>query len=180
LAKRKRLGLLVSAFARIASRFPAASLLMVGPDEGWESRLRSQSRSLGLEGRVTFTGLLSDEDKLAALEAATLFVSPGIGEGFPIAVLEAMACRLPVVVNESVPEIAPSEAAILVPAQEGALAEAMAALLEDGPRRARMGARGRELVATHYTWTRIAARLDDIYRRVVEEAGGRIAGSSEC
>ena len=180
LTERKRVDLLVSAFARVAQQIRGVRLLIVGPDEGWLGRLKAQSRSLGVGPLVTFTGMLTGEMKQAALEASSLFVLPGAGEGFPIAVLEAMACRLPVIVTEAVSGIAPSEGAVVVPPREGSLAEAMVPLLEDGAQRTWMGGRGRQLVAAGYTWTKIAARVVDVYRQVAQRMESRMSRSPQC
>ena len=58
---------------------------------------------LGLTGKVTFTGLVSREDVYQLLSNIDLLLSTSRGEGLPIAVLEAMACRCPVILSDIAP-----------------------------------------------------------------------------
>jgi len=80
LHERKGLQFLIPAFADAAQSAPGARLLIVGPDEGKRAALDAQIEQLDLSGRVIFTGLLTGEDKLAALAVADLFTLPAIGE----------------------------------------------------------------------------------------------------
>jgi glycosyltransferase involved in cell wall biosynthesis len=173
LAERKRIPLLVSAFARVLDRGARARLVVAGPDEGAEAALRRMVCAFSLEGRVTFTGLLEGKDRIAALRSADVFVLPAAGEGASIAALEAAACGLPLILTEVgiVPEEVEAESAMVVGPMVEDMANAMRRLLDDRPLRERMGRRGRELVGAEYTWTRIAARVVGVYQEVIRRAG---------
>ena len=82
---------------------------------------------------MIFTGLLTGEDKLAALAAADLFALPAVGEGFSMAVLEAMACGLPVLLTPgcNFPEVVDAGAGMVVAREVPALSEGLRALLTD-------------------------------------------------
>jgi glycosyltransferase involved in cell wall biosynthesis len=170
LTERKGVHLLLSAFAEVVRRLPEAQLLIVGPDEGLLPALRSRARTSGIEGRVRFAGLMTGSDRLSALQAADVFVLPATGEGFSIAALEALACGLPVVITEgcNFPEAATAGAGLIVPTAVGPLADALLRLMQDAPLRAQMSERGRELIASSYTWPRVAGRMDEVYRTVLE------------
>ncbi len=100
---KKGCDLLVDAFAQVAGRDPALHLVMAGPDsDGLEARLISQVRSLGLEQRVTFTGMLRGTAKWGALRAAEVFVLPSHQENFGVAVAEALAMGTPALVSNQV------------------------------------------------------------------------------
>jgi glycosyltransferase involved in cell wall biosynthesis len=74
--------------------------------------LQKRVVELGLESRVTFTGTLSGDDKWGALHAAEALVLPSRSDGFPVTVLEAMACGVPVLLSNTVniwPQVVESE-----------------------------------------------------------------------
>lgn len=97
LHEKKGCDLLIEAFRRVTS---SLHLVFAGPcaDAALEADLRSRANGL----RVTFTGPLYDEDKWAALAAAEVFVLPSHQENFGIAVAEALASGVPVLVSKRV------------------------------------------------------------------------------
>ena len=175
LEERKGLGLLIPAFADAARAAPGARLLLVGPDGSAGARLRARVEACHLADRVTFTGWLAGDDRLAALAAADLFVLPAVGEGFSMATLEAMASGVPVLLTPDChfPEVADAGAGLVVPRDAAALSAALRALLTDADRRASMGRRARELVQSRYTWPQIAARLARVYEHVITRRHAR-------
>ena len=166
----KGLDILSRSFSAIARRFPDTVLLVAGPDEeGGRDEMKSLLRTTGVLDRAVFTGMLTGEDKLAALSCADIFVLPSYSEGFSIAILEAMAARLPVVITEgcNFPEVAEHGAGFVVEASETPVAEAISALLSDDALRVHMGQRGRKLVTERYTWQETASTIADLYRSLV-------------
>ncbi len=147
-------------------------LIAAGPDEGGhEAEAKRLSAELGVAGRVCFTGPLHGDDKLAALAGAELFVLPSFSEGFSVAVLEAAAASLPVMLTPqcNFPELAKAGAAIEVsPDVAGCLAGLRRILgLAEAERQA-MGERGRELVARNYAWPVIAEQMIRVYHWLIE------------
>ncbi len=171
----KGLDALARGFAAIAGRFPDAALLVAGPDiDGSRGRMASILREAGVLERAVFPGMLTGNDKLAALRRAGLFVLSSYSEGFSVAVIEALACGLPVVISEEccLPEVAESEAGFVVGAAGDQVAGAMSALLSDDGLRARMGRNGRKLVEQRYTWESVAQSVANAYRAVVDRGVG--------
>jgi glycosyltransferase involved in cell wall biosynthesis len=138
--------------------------------------------ALGIGDRVRFTGHIADrEPYLAALAATDLFVSASPAEGFPKAVLDAMAVGLPVVAVPAgqLAELTGSDATSAGPAihpvpagDPSALAEAILGLRADPARAARLRAAGRAFVSAH-TMPAEAGRLA---RVLVAAAAGRSRG----
>ena len=175
----KGLDILARGFGDIARRFPDAVLLMVGPDEeGGRQGMETILRSEGVLDRAVFTGMLTGEDKLAAMACADVFALPSYSEGFSIAILEAMAVRLPVVITEgcNFPEVAEHSAGFVVEAADAPVSEAIDALLSDDDLRVRMGEHGRKLVAERYTWRAAASAIAALYRGLVGDGKSEAAG----
>lgn len=156
--------------------------VLVGEGE-LRGELEGLARRLGLGGRVVFAG--AQPDVLPFLEAADVFVLPSLWEGFPVAVMEAMARGLPVVASRAggVPELVEEgRTGLLVPpADAPALAEALSALARDPEMRRRFGRAGRERVAG-FTVERMCREVGEIYLRLLSKVpaspGGGSFGSS--
>ena len=167
---KKGLDILARSFSAITRRFPDSILLVAGPDEeGTRQNMESILRSEGILDRTVFTGLLTGEDKLAAIACADVFVLSSYSDVLGIAVLEALAARLAVVITEGCefPEVAEHGAGFVVQASETPVSEAISALLSDDALRAHMGQRGRKLVTERYTWQATASTLTDLYKSLV-------------
>src|SRR5262249_31342094 len=105
---KKGLDLLLPAWSRLKPHRPDWELLVVGPDEGgYRATVEGLIRKLDLNVCVTLTGPVTGPSKLALLRSADVFVLPSYSEGVPVAVLEAMACRVPAVVTResNIPEL---------------------------------------------------------------------------
>jgi glycosyltransferase involved in cell wall biosynthesis len=169
----KGLDLLVRAFAQIAQRFGDAHLVLAGPDyEGFGGVLAETLRGCGLTNRVTFSGLLSEADKIAALADADVLVLSSYTEAFGIALLEGMASGLPVVVTDRAalaPVIRDAGAGIVVQADDKALAEALRLLLADADLRRVLGRRGRRLVETRFSWGESARAFARLYEALANK-----------
>jgi len=94
--------LLIEAFAHISHSDPRLHLVFVGPDDGWQKRLRKRIVKLGLEDNVTWTGMLTGDMKWGAYNAAEVLVLPSHSESFGFVVAEAMACGVPVLISDKV------------------------------------------------------------------------------
>jgi glycosyltransferase involved in cell wall biosynthesis len=88
--------LIIRALPLLHREFPGISLDVVG-DGAAVADLKALSASLSMEGSVRFCGSVSHGHVLELLRSADLFCFPSASEGFPKAVLEALACGLPVV-----------------------------------------------------------------------------------
>ena len=82
-----------------------------------------------------------------------------------MAVLEALASRLPVVLSPAChfPEVESAGAGLVVPLDPGSIGEALARIVGDRALRERMGLAGRRLVEDHYTWGRVVELMAQVY-----------------
>ncbi len=121
---------------------------------------------------------IDDAALLEAYQGASIFAYAPHGEPFGLAVLEAMACALPVVavaqggVMESVQDGATG---YLVPRNEALLAEAISRLLGDEATARRLGQAGREVVQQRWTWEAAAERLERHLRQAACPGGRTVA-----
>jgi glycosyltransferase involved in cell wall biosynthesis len=105
--EKKGCDLIVEAIAQLREQQgerPRHHLVLAGPvsDISYARRLRERVARLGLSESVTWTGMLTGDRKWGAFRAADVFVLPSHQENFGIAVVEAMACGLPVLISRSV------------------------------------------------------------------------------
>ena len=100
---KKGCDLLIEAFAAVAKKNPALHLVVAGPDQtGWQATLQERARVLGLAERITWPGMLSGDLKWGAIRAAEAFILPSHQENFGLAVVEALACGVPVLLSDKV------------------------------------------------------------------------------
>ena len=97
LVHQKGFDILIRSYAAVAEQFPGWTLRIYG-DGPERSGLEELIRQMRLEDRVELAG--SRPDITSALVEATLFVLPSRYEGYPNALLEALACGLPVVASD--------------------------------------------------------------------------------
>lgn len=173
--RKKGLDLLAKAFGAIARDRADLHLVIAGPDEtGYKADVESLLYEEGVLDKVTFTGMIRGNDKLAMLARADIFVLSSYSEGFSMSLLEALACGLPLVVTHecNFPEVAEAGAGITIRPDVTELRDALSGLLDDAMLRKRMGEAARQLVADSFTWDSVAGKMVDLYDQVL--SGGTI------
>jgi phosphatidylinositol alpha-mannosyltransferase len=164
---RKGLAVLLDALPRLAEAVPDVRLLVAGPGDVDETR---RSIPKPLRDRVELLGLVSEEVKPRVFHSVDLYCAPNTGqESFGIILLEAMAADTPVVASDIDAfrrVLDDGRAGRLFPVGDpAALADALAALLEDAPARAELTRRGREVVHV-YDWPVVTAAIVQVYEAV--------------
>ncbi|MEA2337679.1 MAG: hypothetical protein QOE82_1686 [Thermoanaerobaculia bacterium] len=155
----KGFDILIDAFARVASAHPAWRLRICG--DGRE-RVALQEMALRSGAPIEIAGATSDP--FSEFAAAAIFALPSRSESFPVALLEAMACGLPVVASScsaGVREIVRDgvDGLLVEPRNASALAEALKQLMSDAAERVRLGAGGTE-VTSRFSMAEASARWD--------------------
>lgn len=118
---------------------------------------------------IRFAGLLSERERVQALEAATVVVCPSPYESLSLLALEAMAVGTPVLVNARsavLVEHCVNSNAGLWYADRDEFVECLKLLVRDSRLRETMGRNGREYVRTNYRWDVVLARYERIFARV--------------
>jgi len=150
-------------------RLAGVRLVVVG-DGPQEPALRAQIAELGLGERVTLAG--RQDNVLPWLRALDVFVLPSTeNEGLPQALMQAMACALPVVTTAAgaIPELVRGgENGLVVPAgNPAALAEAIARLFDDRALAGRLAAAGRREVEQKHTQAAMLDAMEGIFRGAI-------------
>jgi glycosyltransferase involved in cell wall biosynthesis len=152
---------------------PAWELWCVGRDDGIGRELAARAESAGIGTRIRWLGARADVPDLLA--AADVGVLASHEEGFPNAVVEAMAAGLPVVATKvgGMPEAIVDEVTgILVPPRDvTALGAALGSLASDPDLRARMGDAGRARIAANFTLSICADAYARVYRDLSKDRG---------
>ena len=159
---------------RAAARLePGQGRLAIVGNGALAEAVRSEIERLDVGERVRwfpFEGAMGRY--LAALD---VFVLPSAWEAFPISLLEAMACAVPVVatdvggVREAVGNGVTGR--LVAPGDEAALAAALAELLGDGDLRSRMGAAGERVYSERYRVATMVDSVEALYRELLEDGG---------
>jgi glycosyltransferase involved in cell wall biosynthesis len=150
-------------------------LVFAGPDEeNYQARLLQEAETLGCTARVHFTGLLPHQEILQAFADSDLLVMPSAMESFGMAVVEALAAGLPVLVSENVPIgrwVERSGAGHMVPMEVDALVHSAKSMLSDRSGLEQMGRRGRTLAREQFDISNVAqvalSHYDSIVRKGV-------------
>jgi len=182
LVPRKGIDTVLEALPAISAAVPGVRYLIAGEGKD-RPRLEALARQLGVAPLVRFLGAVPDQDVVALMHLADVFLMPAREErpdveGFGLVFLEANACGTPVIGSTSggiSDAVQDGRTGLLVPPQApGPLAEAAIRLLNDPDLARRMGETGRARVLAEGTWTRMVDRLSDSMARLpaVTEAAG--------
>ena len=171
LDQKKGLDLLLPAFASLRRQVNDVALVLGGAGEtAFVAGLRQMTRTLGIEQDVIWTGFIDGDRKLGALAGSTVFVLPSYSENFGIAVVEAMACGLPVVVSDQVAvhrEIAAAGAGVVVPCKPQDLGGAILRLLSQ-PEVCKQMARSGIDLAGRFSTAVVTERLLQAYHALID------------
>ena len=166
---RKGFDILTDALARLAADRPGLRLLVAGP--GDEAELVERLPAV-LREKVTFLGRVSEDDKARMLRSVDVYCAPNTGgESFGMILTEAMAAGTAVLASDldAFRRVLDNGSAgvLFRTGDPVSLAAELGPLLDDAPRRARLAARGSEVVAS-YDWPVVAARVVEVYSSAIE------------
>lgn len=170
----KGLDILVESFKKLAAIYDDLYLVIAGPDtDGYGKRVKKWLKDAGLLERSVFTGMLTGRDKHEAFVDAEVFVLSSYSENFGIAVVEAMACGIPVVTSDKVGvsrEIERNRAGIIVKTDPESLFIGIKSLLDKEELRREVAKNGRKLVEEYYDIDKVADMMIKTYQEVLRNA----------
>jgi glycosyltransferase involved in cell wall biosynthesis len=164
LTEQKGITYLIQAAALLKSRYPAVRFVVVGGGP-LEEPLRREAEACGVASTIHFTGWRRDVPEWLA--SFDVWVMSSLWEAMPVALLEAMEARLPLVVTDvgqnSVIVRAEREAMVVPPRDPAAIAAAVGRLLDDPPFASALAAAAQERVRAAYSMEQMVRRYEAFY-----------------
>ncbi len=169
---KKGVHLLLDAVAQLAKIHPRIGLLVaaIAQDREYEAQIRARAISDDLKNCSAVTTKYTGDRGKLLFNAADVFVLPSHQEGFSIAIVEAMAYGLPIVITEPchmsfVRDIRGGE---VVPVTLEGIMNGLLHVIEAGSQgRAEMGMNGRKWVENNCSWENVGKQLEFMYKEVV-------------
>lgn len=168
---------LLDAFAILCEKHTDTNIHLEIIGEGSsENDLKKKVTDLKLESKVHFLGRVDNNLVPIKLNNFDIYValSRWHSESFGVAIVEAQACEIPVVVSNKggLPEVVNHKITGYVVPSDNAeeAAKAITLLLEDEDLRKKMGQHGRERVVEHYDWQKNVDLMEEEYKKVLVEA----------
>lgn len=166
----KNLGMLLSAFQRVAAQMPEARLVIGGDMSG--TNFVGQAMARGLAEVVKFTGAVPHPDLPALFQIASIYALSSNYEGLPRVLVEAGAAGLPVVSTDAAgvaDVIVDGLTGLIVPINDApTMAEALLSLLRDPARRKEIAARTQAHIRNHFDEDSLHHRWVEMWLRAAE------------
>jgi glycosyltransferase involved in cell wall biosynthesis len=171
--KSKGIDFALDAFAKLSREFSDVVFAVCGADDGFLKQCRELASRLGVRDRVRFTGLLGDEEKLAAYHDSDLFVHVveymgGVG----LVPLEAILCGTPVIVSAGCGEVVKdAECGYVVEYRDvEGLKETIEHAFTNPDEGREMVRKGREYIERNLSWNVTIGRIERVYSRCIAQA----------
>ncbi len=163
----KNIETLLHAFSFLLADHPDVSLVLAGPNNVFQERLKAEAEEIAIpDDRIFFTGFISDEELTWLYKNASAYVLPSKVEGFGIPPLEALKLGTPVAASRAscIPEILGEAAVYFHPEDIESLVEAIESLLTNSDLRTKTLAKSHEVLA-RYKWKDAATQVLQIYKK---------------
>ena len=167
LIQRKGVNYLLQAFAKL--RMEKEAVLTIAGTGNLNDVLKKQTDELCLTDSVYFLGELRGKDLLKAYQSANVFVLPSLNEGMSNALLEAMACGLPVIVTDTggTKELVSANGIIVEKKSADALYNALLKLSTSPDQCIEMGKKSRK-IAENMSWNNMAEQYYELYQATLK------------
>jgi glycosyltransferase involved in cell wall biosynthesis len=180
MSRQKGYEFLVEAIPVVRLKYPRARFVLVGKGL-LRKELEEQAKSLGVQDALVFAGIRNDVP--AVLNCFEVFVLPSLWEGFGVAIIEALACGVPVIASRvgGIPEIIENgvDGLLVPPARPRPLAESVIRLLDNPTLRRDMIYRGLRKAVEQFSVSRMAQTMTNLYGRTFHRASPRNRGVSQ-
>ncbi|OGX18889.1 MAG: hypothetical protein A3K83_01075 [Omnitrophica WOR_2 bacterium RBG_13_44_8b] len=172
---RKNLGRLIKAYCRIKKEDNIKhKLVIAGPPGRLNRDTLDLLRKPEFKSEIVFLGQAASEQLLYLYNASSLFIYPSLYEGFGLPVIEAMACRVPVITsdNSSLREIAGDSALLVDPYDIEKIIGAIRILLKNDYLRSNLIDRGLAKIR-EFSWEKAAQEAIFLYKEAAAQSDFR-------
>lgn len=165
--------LLLRAFAIVYEKSEIKPVLDIYGNGYLLDELKKLSSDLGISDSVEFHGVIANEKLPEVLQKMDVFVNCSVKESFGVALVEAMACGIPVVATDTVGfrEVVEDGVTgiVLKDRKPETMAQALMKLLGDADLRERLGKAGRKRVLDNYDWEKNVTVMEELFKKVVAQ-----------
>ncbi|NJF24671.1 glycosyltransferase family 4 protein [Thermococcus sp. Bubb.Bath] len=172
LTKRKRIHVIPKVAKRIKEEYGENVTFLIIGDGPERSNIERLIREYNVGDIVKLLGRQPREKIKEYLGASDVYLSPTVYEAFGIAVLEALACGVPVVANNhgGIGEIVEHGRTGLLSQNDQGLIQNLVALIDDENMREEMGKNARKGVEDRFSWEAVVPRVLEVYERTMNQA----------
>lgn len=181
LDKQKNIASVIKALKLLRDRYPTIVYHIVGMGHD-EKNLRKEVRALELDDYVVFHGYVKPERIPSLLKSCDIFILPSLIEGLPSAVLEAMACGIPVILGYTCYDYANwlvnQERAILVTGEPKTVADAIVRVMSDNKLERKLVLNALDYVRKYHNSSSAKVHFTKIVRELLSNSGGHLRVSA--
>ncbi|MBF2057337.1 MAG: glycosyltransferase [Cyanobacterium sp. T60_A2020_053] len=168
--EKKGLDFLVNALGKLSLDF---RLIIAGSGEpDYEDKIKNLITSNNLKNKVIWAGFVEGELKNTLLQGSDLFALTSYSENFGIAVLEALASGLPVVITPGIAlssMVKDNDLGYICDLDIDSIYLAITRALSNPEKLEDMSRRGRKFIQKNYSWDKIAKDLVDVYKEIIKD-----------
>ncbi|MEO4004814.1 glycosyltransferase family 4 protein [Flavobacterium sp. CAU 1735] len=157
-------------FARLAEKFPQATLQFIGRETPYKATLDKEIQTQTLTDKVVFHGYQPKENIIRLLNSAHVLIFPSKGENFSLALLEAMALAKPIVTSnlDSFKELITSGENGFVCDTDTDFVDRISAILTDGVLAETLSQNARQTIVDHFSIEKMMTETLDYYTTVIK------------
>lgn len=166
----KNVETIIRSFQYVIKKIPDAKLMIIG--EGpVKQNLQDIVTKLGLDQNIEFTGVVSDEEKVKILCESRVLLNPSLIEGFGMVILEAFACKKPVIISDIKPlsdlVLNSNDGYTINAKNTSEWSEKIIEILSNKELAQKMGLNGYQKITHKYSMEKIIEELTKLYRSVI-------------
>ena len=174
--KKKGIDVLIRSFVEIEKSFENIFLVIVGTGlESYENELKQLASDLNLK-RIKFTGFVTEDEKLELLESSTLFITVSHSDVHTIAVQEALAMGIPIIISKASdwPEIDEYEAGITIDIDIKSVQQAIKKLLNKNTNLSKYSDNAKKLIKEKFLIDILIPKYERMFNTVINQYNKKI------